>query len=190
MPTANLLIDGRVLVAGGAVSETITVASADLYDPTTRTFSTAGSMSVARVAAASARLLDGRILVVGGQGADYIAVASVEIYNPSRDTWSFTGTMSTPRVNSTATLLNNGKVLVVGGYSIDDNSFPLASAELYDPTTGTFLLTGSLSTGRRNQTATLLNNGKVLIAGGYNGTTVDAPEIYDPTTGTFSVTGC
>jgi N-acetylneuraminic acid mutarotase len=117
MPTANLLADGRVLVAGGAVSESVTVASADLYDPTTRTFSATAPMAVARVAAASARLLDGRILVVGGQGIDGIAVASVEIYNPSSGTWSFTGSMSTPRVNSTATLLNNGKVLVVGGYA-------------------------------------------------------------------------
>jgi hypothetical protein len=146
-------------------------------------------MSFPRDAAASARLLDGRVFVAGGEDNTATAIAAVELYNPTTGTWTLTSNMSTARVNPTATLLNNGKVLVVGGYSIDDNSFPLASAELYDPTTGTFSPTGSLSTARRNHTATLLSNGKVLIAGGYNGAYLDAPEIYDPSTGVFSVTG-
>lgn len=193
MPTANLLLDGRVLVAGGIGSSAIAVASADLYDPISRTFSATGSMSFPRDAAASARLLDGRIFVAGGEDNTATAIAAVELYNPATGTWTLTSSMSTPRVNPTATLLDNGKVLVVGGYSIDDNSFPLASAEIYDPATGIFSATGSLSTARRNHTATLLNNGKVLVAGGYNGgdssNNLDAPEIYDPATGIFSVTG-
>ena len=80
-------------------------------------------------------------------------------------------------------------MLVVGGYTYDSACCALASAEIYDPTTGTFSPTGSMSTARRNLTATLLNNGTVLIAGGYNGTNLDAPEIYNPITGKFSVTG-
>jgi len=189
MPTANLLTDGRVLVAGGVGSGAIAVASADLYDPVSRTFSATGSMSNPRYAAASVRLLDGRVFVAGGEGVDGKGINTVEIYNPTAATWQTTGNMSTARVNPTATLLENGKVLVVGGYSVDSNCCALTSAEIYDPVAGSFSSTGSMSTARRNSTATLLNNGTVLIAGGYNGSNVDAPEIYNPATGTFSVTG-
>ena len=66
----------------------------------------------------------------------------------------------------TATLLPNGKVLVAGGFN---GSGSLASAELYDPASGTWTATGSLDTARDSHTATLLPNGKVLVAGGYNG---------------------
>ena len=66
-------------------------------------------------------------------------------------------------LSHTATLLPNGKVLVAGGYL---EAASLASAELYDPATGTWSATGSLATGARNHTATLLPNGKVLVAGG------------------------
>jgi hypothetical protein len=146
-------------------------------------------MTNPRYAAASVRLLDGRIFVAGGEGIYGTGIDSVEIYNPATGKWQVTSNMSTPRLNPTATLLDNGKVLVVGGYTYDSACCALASAEIYDPTTGTFSPTGSMSTARRNLTATLLNNGTVLIAGGYNGTNLDAPEIYNPITGKFSATG-
>jgi hypothetical protein len=105
--------------------------------------------------------------------------------------------MSTARENPTATLLKDGTVLVVGGYSVDSNREPLASAEIYDPATGAFSPTGPMAIGRRNHTATLLEDGRVLVAGGYNGIdgntdgsgNVNAPEIYDPVKRTFSATG-
>ena len=150
MPTANLLTDGRVLVAGGVGSGGIAVASADLYDPVSRTFSATGSMSNPRYAAASVRLLDGRIFVAGGEGVSGTGIDSVEIYDPLSATWTTTSNMSTARVNPAATLLENGKVLVVGGYSVDSNCCALTSAEIYDPATGTFSPTGSMSTARRN----------------------------------------
>src|SRR5207247_2227043 len=79
------------------------------------------------------------------------------------------------------------KVLVTGGYS---NSGFQSSAELYDPSTGTFSTTGSMSVGRYIHTATLLGNGKVLITGGYsNSGSQSNAELYDPSTGTFSTTG-
>jgi hypothetical protein len=87
----------------------------------------------------------------------------------------------------TGTLLPNGKVLVAGGG--DGNSF-LASAELYDPASGTWTATGSLNTARYFHTATLLPNGKLLVAGGGDGNSVFASaELYDPASGTWSTTG-
>lgn len=190
--TANLLADGRVLLAGGVGaggSTSTTLDSAELYDPATRTFSATSSMSTPRLGAASVRLRDGRVFMAGGEDASKKSVASVELYNPSTGTWTLTSPMQADRVNPTATLLQNGKVLVVGGYQGNSECCALASAELYDPATGTFAPTGSLATARRNHTATLLEDGKVLIAGGYDGTYLDAPELYDPVAGTFSATG-
>lgn len=94
-----------------------------------------------------------------------------------------------PCANHTATLLPNGKVLIAGGFS---NNVSLASAELFDPATGTCTNTGSMMVGRANHTATLLTNGKVLVAGGQNiatGTILSDAELYDPTTGAWSITG-
>ena len=184
--TANLLIDGKVLLAGGVGaggSAASTLDSAELYDPGSRTFSATHSMSTPRLGAASVRLRNGHILMAGGEDVSKVSVASVERYNPASGTWTLTGPMHADRVNPTATLLNNGKVLIVGGYQGNSNCCALASAELYDPTTDAFTDTRSLATARRNHTATLLANGKVLIAGGYDGTYLDAPELYGPASG-------
>ncbi len=100
--------------------------------------------------------------------------------------WSYTGNLNTDRAYHTATLLPNGKVLVAGGWS-SVNFAPLSTAaELYDPPTGTWSITGNLNTARLSHTATLLPNGKVLVAGGYNDSSA---ELYDPATGTWSSTG-
>src|SRR2546430_800844 len=97
-----------------------------------------------------------------------------------------TGSLGTPRLDHTATLLPNGKVLVAGG---DFLFGVLASAELYDPASGTWTATGSLVTGRSAHTATLLPDGKVLVAAGDNGGSLASAELYDPDSGIWTATG-
>src|SRR5205085_335330 len=107
------------------------------------------------------------------------------------DTWTITGTLITPRSSNTETLLPSGKVLVVGGSGVSNGT--LASAELYDPATGSWSSTGSMGTARSVHDATLLPNGKVLVAGGrdggLSGTYYSSAELYDPVAGTWSPTG-
>jgi hypothetical protein len=107
-----------------------------------------------------------------------------------------TGSMATPRAETTATLLQNGKVLVVGGITGPyADRYAVKDAELYDPATETFSATGSMAAARAYHTATLLQDGKVLVVGGLvvGGNGAVAPradaELYDPATGTFSATG-
>jgi hypothetical protein len=98
--------------------------------------------------------------------------------------------MKTARATFSANLLQNGNVLVAGGEN--GTSTPqqlwLASAEIYNPSTGKFSSTGSLNTSRFGQTATLLLNGDVLIAGGNHGGSISSAELYNPSSGAFSVT--
>ena len=97
--------------------------------------------------------------------------------------------MQTARAVHTATLLDDGTVLIAGGFARDRESDPFASAERYDPERGVFTATGTMTTGRQSHSATLLADGSVLIAGGYDGGYLANAERYDPATGTFSATG-
>jgi hypothetical protein len=190
--TATLLSDGRVLVAGGwpsGWSSVSVLASAEIYDPRTGRFTATGPMIEGRTFHAATLLADGRVLITGGMGT-VENLASAELYDPKTGTFTATGSMVGGREYHTATLLADGRVLVAGGGGDYTNRQFLASAELYDPRTGTFSLTGSLTDARTNHMASLLADGRVLVTGGYG---ADAPlasaELYDPKTGAFGPAG-
>ena len=152
-----------------------------------------GSLNAARVSHTATLLPDGTVLVAAGRGGAGFSgepLDSAELYNPASATWAATGGLDTPRYDHTATLLPNGMVLVAAGFGGDTGIAPLASAELYDPATGTWTATGSLNTARYLHTATLLPSGMVLVAGGYGlSGPLATSELYDPATGTWTDTG-
>jgi len=191
--TATLLEDGKVLVAGG-VNNTDFPTTGELYDPATTKFTqTTGNLATIRVSPIATLLKSGKVLLVGGKSGPGVALATAEVYDPATETFAATaGNMSDGRAYGTATLLNDGTVLVTGGLDPagDGAGAPVATAEIYDPATDSFTLTGSMTTGRFFHTATLLESGMVLITGGLNsGQPLATAEIYDPVAKKFSSTG-
>jgi hypothetical protein len=167
-PTATLLRDGRVLVAGDAAS-----APAETYDPTTATFTAVGKPVADRSGTTATLLPSGKVLFTGGTDfAGGAKLSSAELYDPATKAFSATGAMTYARAGHAATLLATGKVFVVGGSDA-------ATAELYDPLTGRFAVVASPLTARARVATALLPSGKVLIAGG----ATRATEVYDPETG-------
>jgi len=114
---------------------------------------------------------------------------TAQLYDPAAGKWATTGSMNVARtVGFTATVLQNGQVLVAGGVEAGVNMTVTSGAELYNPATGTWTPTGSMTTARFGHTATLLPNGQVLAAGGalFAGSSA---ELYDPAAGTWATTG-
>jgi Kelch motif protein/galactose oxidase-like protein len=179
---ANILATGKVLITGGSDPSGSVLASAELYDPATGTFTPTGSMGTSRQLYLSTLLPSGKVLVAGGSTSGGGILASAELYDPTTGTFSPTGSMGTARVQiaNPTNLLPNGKVLIAGG--VTSGGVFLASAELYDPATGTFSPTGSMGTARLAYALALLPTGKVLIAGGYNSSgSLASAELYTPT---------
>ncbi|MGH7535176.1 MAG: Kelch repeat-containing protein, partial [Gemmatimonadales bacterium] len=192
--TATLLADGRVLLAGGDTGfESPDRASAEVFDPSLGTFTAAANMmSIIRGSGHRALRLEsgphaGKVLVMGGAPYYYIsdATASADLYNPATNTFSpAPNPMQDARTRFTLTRLQDGRYLVAGG-SRTGNDPDLATAEIFNPVDMTFTrTTGNLSRRRFWHTPTLLNSGKVLIAGGYDGE--DRAELFDPATGLFT----
>ncbi len=189
-PKAITLQDGRVLIAGGTGTTPVPPLPAELFDPVTGLFTTGSTMRVSRPFSAdnanATVLHDGRVLFFGGSTP---ASQTSEIFNPATGTFDWTGTMLAQRAFATGTLLPDGRVVIIGGSSIlPVSGFP-SQVEVFDPATGTFSALGSIIQPRRNHSATLLPDGKILITGGWLPTTTGpmvstaSVEIFDPATG-------
>jgi len=221
--TATLLNNGLVLFAGGFNFTTGELNSAELYDPWGQLFvytthvracpappcsPIVTTLNLPRFEHTATLLNDGRVLLAGGVenfGSTPVTTNSAEIYDPAsqfftltQDANGNTSTLNTARYLHSATLLNNGTVLIAGG-QVDSNGTPTSATELYDPASGLFGVASdvsgnlaTLNTARDVQTATLLNNGNVLLAGGVFSTTISAgsgtllatasSELYQPVT--------
>jgi hypothetical protein len=174
--TATVLPSGKVLVAGGwntSTGSSVALASAELYDPVDGTFSATGSMKYAAGFAMATLLPNGMVLITS---TDIRAM----LYNPDAGSFTFAGFMAVTErgTNFATSLLPSGQVLITGG-SGNNTTVPntkiIAKSEQYDPVAGKFTATGNMTTGREMHTATLLDNGKTLIAGGLG---FQSTEVY------------
>ena len=193
--TANLLPNGKVLIVGGATYTAATntyrdLAEAELYDPLSNTWSSAGKMATARYGHTSTLLPNGKVLVTGGTTTS--GQTQGEIYDPSSNSWTTGDINAESLAYSTATLLNNGNVLFVGGTlplsDLADSSPP----KLYDYKANNSNFTAVTNTYNQyyitNNTSTLLPDGTVLITGGsqntgnnyYFGSIYAQVWLYDP----------
>jgi hypothetical protein len=192
--TATMLPNGKVLIAGGTSAAGQFLASAELYDPSAGKFTAIAGMTVARSYHTATMLPNGLVLIAGGRGNRSFGMTA-ELYDPGVGTFTATVNMVAERSDHTATMLPNGLVLIAGGEYFAGGlgataTGTTAGAELYDPEAGTFSATGSMTVPREFHTATMLLDGKVLIAGGTNEFVVFASaELYEPEAGTFSATG-
>ncbi len=161
-----------------------------LIDPS---WTPTAAMLVPRDNCKTAVLPDGRVLVTGGNVEKNPATLLAEIYDPQSKLWKPGGNMIYPGTAHTATLLPSGSVLIAGGYYIQytangaDYAFP-SNAQLYQPQSNTWKLGPAMLAPRFAHSATLLPNGKVLIAGGISGITnsyLNSAEIYDPSLNLF-----
>ena len=187
---AVTLVDGRVLVAAGS-SAAGPLDSSELYDPTTGVWTLTGSLNTARMWFGQPVLLaDGRVLIAGGTDVSgYNDFASVEVYDPAAGAWSYTGSLNTPRRGARPIRLQDGRVLLASGaHGLPNGNRFLFTSELYDPTNGTWSYTGNVHVAREGYVPALLNDGRVLIAGGEGPWYVigATAEVYDPTTGNWT----
>jgi Kelch motif len=194
------LPDGQVLIAGGYNFTSGDLQSAELFDPTSDTFTALpasgdSELQTARFEAAAATLPDGRVLIAGGYNFTSGDLQSAELFDPTSDTFtalppSGNTELQTPREDAVAATLPDGRVLIAGGYNA---SGTLQSAELFDPTSDTFTALPAsgnteLQTARGLAVAAVLHDGQVLIAGGgdNSGDDFQSAELFNPTSDTFT----
>src|ERR1700683_326531 len=178
---ATLLPTGEVLITGGVDETGQAQASAELYDPATKTSTKTGGMSQAREHHTSTLLTDGTVLIAGGD-QNGNALKTAEIYDPASGNFTLTAEMHRPHTEHTATLLTNGNVLIVGG----------AVAEIYNiaPKPKFTETTGAPVVPRKDHASVLLadSEGDVLVTGGYNGNQAqDTAELFSPGPQTFKL---
>lgn len=222
--SVTLLANGEVLIVGGGDSHASATNIAEIYNPATDAFTPAGSglMPTERTYHTANLLKDGRVLIAGGMNRMGKALDDAILFDPQSGSFIPTGSMAEPRYNAAAVQLPDGRILISGGASTPQGyagahqesheEQSLDTAEIYDPASGKFLPAGkvervydltsnkimmhaSMTTARREHTATLITagplTGQVLIAGGIGDQNkpIASAELYDPATNTFRATG-
>jgi len=196
--TASLLQSGQVLLAGGTQIGDTALSSAELYNPSSQIFTPTGHLLFARLGHTATTLQSGEVLIVGGSSGTPISLASAELFNPATGTFTLTGSLHIGRMRHTATLLPNGEVLIVGGEQVvargdGYEGVSTAQAEIYNPKTGLFRRTGTLVQERDRHSATLLQDGRVLIVGGIDWMKgeflLSSTELYNSQTEQFETAG-
>ena len=196
LPVLIQLNNGTVLVAGGndggMFPET---ATCQLYTPATNLWALTGSMNVARWAHSGVVLPNGQALVVGGaffDGFNTVAMSGCELFNSALATWANTGALTEARYYNPSIVLADGSVLTVGGNS---NIFPGVTKTCEHYVAGAWNFTGSLldAFGRANSSLALLQNGKVVCAGGRDmfggGGVYQSCYLWDPATNLWVAAG-
>lgn len=188
---ATPLGSGGILITGGCDDpgcENV-LASAEIYDPATRSFRATVEMNTPRDAHVAVGLPDGRALAAGGWTGRGVT-AGAELYDPTTGDWTPTSDMTEARMGAVAAPLPDGRVLLAGGAT--SGSAPLASAEIFDPATMSFSTARPMSAPRTAHAAVVLGDGRVLVTGGRSsrrGPPSRSAEIFDPATGAFEPTG-
>lgn len=184
---ATLLNDGRILLAGGTGKGWTFLADAELYDPKTGRFSPTGRMTTERESHTATLLDDGRVLITGGhkgRRSNIVIYKSVEIFDPQNGKFTAAGDLTVKRHKHEAVKLSDGRVLILGGSDERDGDGAYRNAEIFQPSNGRFTaLKNNMQAARYKLqgTAIVLNDGKVLIAGG-----ATRAEVFDPATDSFS----
>lgn len=185
--------DTGVLLTGGSGALGPPLNIANLYSPQLRQFDFEAATQIARLGHTATLLLSGKLLLAGGQTGSDTETSTAELFDPATAQFSSTaGMMTDSRGLHTATLLPNGRVLLAGGIDTGSGGGSLATAELYDPASGTFKATGPMTVTRASHSSAGLLDGTVLIAGGLLNISLNSPidsaETYDPKTGSFTAT--
>jgi Kelch motif/Putative Ig domain len=183
---ATVLANGKILITGGLGNSGV-LASAEIFDPATNMFTaTSQPMSAPRWLHEAILLPNGKVLITGGASTFVNGptnpLASAELYDPVTDTFTATGSMATPRYEHASALLFTGRVLAFGGFTANNFTAPSATAELYDPSTGTFSPTATAPQAAAGYLVPVpvLPDGTVGLYG---------VALYDPATATYQVTG-
>ncbi len=190
--SATLLTSGKVLVVGGIGAGGAALNTAESFDAPNHTWTAdPGKLATARAFHSASLLPNGSLFVAGGFfGSQGQATAKAELYSPASSQWTSAGSFGEARGFHTATILANAMVVMIGGAPALPLTSALSSVEIHDPAVGKWLTqSASPNTLRYDHTATLLTNGKVLIAGGRDSTgALRSAEIYDPATDTWTPT--
>jgi hypothetical protein len=197
LPHAILLSTGEVLVVGedaacegeGTYGGSKSV-FAEVYHPSSSTWTTTGSLNAPRAYFASAALTNGRALVTAGVNGDGVSYSSTKIYDVATGTFTQTGLLNYARTSPAYATLNDGRILVAGGTFYDGNNagVPRSSAEIFDPASATWAMTGAMHDARDETDAVTLADGRVLVVGGSSNTVASA-ELWDPATGSWTNAG-